>query len=82
MPLCSSNPRGVEEEEDEKGDQPADTSWRRTCEMKVGGERKKEKGEGKQKRDRKQKRRERLGSVRLLRRRHVFVCVRPLHAAI
>lgn len=77
MPLCSSNPRGVEGEEDEKSDQPVDTSRRRTCEMKVGGERKKRKGEGKQKRDRKQKRREKLGSVRLLRRRHVFVCVRP-----
>lgn len=52
----------------------------RTCEVKVGIERqrkKKEKGGGKQKRDRKQKRREKLGSVRLQRRKHVFVCVRP-----
>lgn len=54
-PLCSSNPWGVEEAEDEKIDQRVDISWGRTCEVKVGRERKKGKGGGKQKRDRKQK---------------------------
>lgn len=71
-------PVRVEEEEDEKSDPPADISWSRTCEVKVGGERKKKrKGGGKQKKGQKKKKREKLGSVRLQRRKHLFVCVRP-----
>lgn len=58
MPLCSSNPRGVEEEEDERSDQPDDISWSRTCEVKVGRERKKKKKKGEESKKRQKTKKE------------------------